>query len=192
MCLAQGPQRSDAGEARTRCPSVSSQALYHWATALPLWSKGLRMQIISTRNNLQLKTPLCWLKLFHNKHNVLFCGTHANSSIADPEQTPHNVVYVWSGSSVYCICFWSFLLKFGGKMKNTTWNYKWFWNKLVKPMLLLIAINNFLSCYSLHAKNDIFCFMHYFNIIASLCSCEQVGLNMDLLETRRQFFSGSF
>ena len=35
MCLAQGPQRSDAGEARTRGPSVSSQALYHWATALP-------------------------------------------------------------------------------------------------------------------------------------------------------------
>ena len=28
MCLAQGPQRSDAGEARTRGPSVSSQALY--------------------------------------------------------------------------------------------------------------------------------------------------------------------
>ena len=38
MCLAQGPQRSDAGEARTRYPSVSSQALYHWATALPLSS----------------------------------------------------------------------------------------------------------------------------------------------------------
>ena len=36
MCLAQGPQRSDAGEAWTRSPSVSSQALYHWATALPL------------------------------------------------------------------------------------------------------------------------------------------------------------
>ena len=36
MCLAQGPQRSDAGEARTRYPSVSSHALYHWATALPL------------------------------------------------------------------------------------------------------------------------------------------------------------
>ena len=35
MCLAQGPQRSDAGEARTHGPSVSSQALYHWATALP-------------------------------------------------------------------------------------------------------------------------------------------------------------
>ena len=35
MCHAQGPQRSDAGEARTRGPSVSSQALYHYATALP-------------------------------------------------------------------------------------------------------------------------------------------------------------
>ena len=35
MCLAQRPQRSDAGEAQTRCPLVSSQALYHWATALP-------------------------------------------------------------------------------------------------------------------------------------------------------------
>ena len=38
MWLAQWPQCSDAGEARTRSPSVSSQALYHWATALPyLW-----------------------------------------------------------------------------------------------------------------------------------------------------------
>ena len=34
MCLAQGPQRSDAGEAWTRGLSVSSQALYLWATAL--------------------------------------------------------------------------------------------------------------------------------------------------------------
>ena len=34
MCLAQGPQRSDAGEARTRGLSVSGQALYHRATAL--------------------------------------------------------------------------------------------------------------------------------------------------------------
>ena len=33
---AQGPQRSDAGEAQTQGPSVSSQALYHWATALPV------------------------------------------------------------------------------------------------------------------------------------------------------------
>ena len=35
MCLAQGPQRSDAGEAQTRGPLVSSQTLYHLATALP-------------------------------------------------------------------------------------------------------------------------------------------------------------
>ena len=35
MCLAQGPQRSDACEAQTHNPSVSSQALYHCATALP-------------------------------------------------------------------------------------------------------------------------------------------------------------
>ena len=35
MCRAQGSQRSDTGQARTRGPSVSSQALYHWATALP-------------------------------------------------------------------------------------------------------------------------------------------------------------
>ena len=29
MCLAQGPQHSDAGEAQTHGPSVSSQAPYH-------------------------------------------------------------------------------------------------------------------------------------------------------------------
>ena len=38
MCLAQVPQCSDAGEARTHGPSVSSQALYHWATALPIFN----------------------------------------------------------------------------------------------------------------------------------------------------------
>ena len=35
MCLAQGPKRSEVGEAQTRGLWVSSQALYHWATALP-------------------------------------------------------------------------------------------------------------------------------------------------------------
>ena len=34
MCLALGPQRSDAGKARTRSPLVSSQALYHLATGI--------------------------------------------------------------------------------------------------------------------------------------------------------------
>ena len=37
MCLAQGPQCSDAGEAQTRGPSALSQALYHYATALPAY-----------------------------------------------------------------------------------------------------------------------------------------------------------
>ena len=37
MCLAQGPQRNDAGEAQARGLSVSSQALYDWATALTIW-----------------------------------------------------------------------------------------------------------------------------------------------------------
>ena len=35
-CLAQTTQCSDAGEARTRNLSISSEALSHWATALPL------------------------------------------------------------------------------------------------------------------------------------------------------------
>ena len=38
MCLAQWPQHSDTSETQTRGPSVSSQALYHWATVLPLKS----------------------------------------------------------------------------------------------------------------------------------------------------------
>ena len=38
MCLAQGPQHSNASEAQTRDILVLSQALYHWATALPLKS----------------------------------------------------------------------------------------------------------------------------------------------------------
>ena len=46
MCLAQGPQRSDAGEARTRGPSVSSQALYQWASALP-YQLMMRLHILN-------------------------------------------------------------------------------------------------------------------------------------------------
>ena len=54
MCLAQGQQHSDAGEARTCGPSVLSQALNHWATALPelvvantlaKWKKWSQMQL---------------------------------------------------------------------------------------------------------------------------------------------------
>ena len=35
MCLAQGHNTSDAGEARTRGPSVTRQALYNLSTVLP-------------------------------------------------------------------------------------------------------------------------------------------------------------
>ena len=45
MCLAHGPQRSDAGEAWTRGPSVSSQALYHWASSTSVGSDIYRISI---------------------------------------------------------------------------------------------------------------------------------------------------
>ena len=69
MRLAQGPQRSDAGEARTRGPSVSSQALYHWATALPATKKkfsvlgGVRIVAlsVSSREQTQLNQVSCFL-----------------------------------------------------------------------------------------------------------------------------------
>ena len=48
MCLAQGPQRNDAGEARTRGPSVSSQALYHRATALPILGSYMNQDLFTS------------------------------------------------------------------------------------------------------------------------------------------------
>ena len=51
-------QCSDAGEARTRGPSVSSQALYHWATALPfyyvccIYSDALQTYLITEANTM--------------------------------------------------------------------------------------------------------------------------------------------
>ena len=38
-------QRSGTGEAGTREPSVSSQALYYWATGLPKWSMKISIKI---------------------------------------------------------------------------------------------------------------------------------------------------
>ena len=46
MCLAQGPERSDASEARICGLSVSSQALYHWATVLPRFYPGIDIFIL--------------------------------------------------------------------------------------------------------------------------------------------------
>ena len=55
MCLAQGSQCSEAGEALTQGPSVSSQALYHWATALKhkgveswVWMRHLKNPVSHT------------------------------------------------------------------------------------------------------------------------------------------------
>ena len=50
MCLAQGARRSDAGEAWTGDPLVSSQALYHWATAFPIlvvWPKYFKYMLVN-------------------------------------------------------------------------------------------------------------------------------------------------
>ena len=57
MFLAQGPQRSDAGEAWTLSLSVSSQALYHWATALPMYV-------------LKCGGSLCWIYLIFLKYPI--------------------------------------------------------------------------------------------------------------------------
>ena len=65
MCLAQGPQRSDAGEARTRCPSVSSQALYHWATALPHFPYySFRTYVLDTQKNRRNETVILGTKTY--------------------------------------------------------------------------------------------------------------------------------
>ena len=59
MCLAQGPQRSNAGEARTRGPSVLSQALYHWATAL-LYKAAMQKTI--DKEKLTIKWAVDWCR----------------------------------------------------------------------------------------------------------------------------------
>ena len=60
MCLAQGPQRSDAGEARTRGPSVSSQVLFHLATALP-WCLvcGVGVHYVELASSICCWRPVC-------------------------------------------------------------------------------------------------------------------------------------
>ena len=62
MCLAQGQQRSDAGEAGTRGLSISSQALYHRATALPIccWYSKHMLKLMGEI----IFTILCSINLF--------------------------------------------------------------------------------------------------------------------------------
>ena len=57
MCLAQGPQPSDAGEARTRGLLVLIQALYHCATAPPDTQGELR----GSRARLAIDRSICIL-----------------------------------------------------------------------------------------------------------------------------------
>ena len=67
MCLAQGHwQRSNAGEARTGEHSVSSQALYHWATALPPHSHSAIFTISVKKSHnapaMSMRAPYEYLK----------------------------------------------------------------------------------------------------------------------------------
>ena len=60
MCFAQGPQRSDAGETRTHGPSVLSQALYHWATALPISIMWQYSECFHGYNKKEVKPHACF------------------------------------------------------------------------------------------------------------------------------------
>ena len=81
MCLAQGPQRSDAGEARTRGPSVSSQALYHWATALP--KVGLHCHLPPYSLNKQSHSSICSNFTFFFPICFIDSHNHSQHSISD-------------------------------------------------------------------------------------------------------------
>ena len=82
MCLAQRPQRSDAGEAWTHCPSVSSQALYHWATALPLFKLFIDFNSMQNSDPLKIKF---WAQIWNllNVLMILGYGILANSADQD-------------------------------------------------------------------------------------------------------------
>ena len=71
MCLAKGPHLSNAGEARTRGPSVSSQALHHWATALPNYPHAFLKKCRGYCNRLR---PSRYLLLnLWTKSNQIWC-----------------------------------------------------------------------------------------------------------------------
>ena len=104
MCLAQGPQRSDAGEALTRGPSVSSQALYHWATALPplwfvieyLWYSTLtrennRFLNVLVKSNFATRTPFGSVSCFV----VGICLSYCNLNSFIIHQAPYSKGCQW-------------------------------------------------------------------------------------------------
>ena len=97
MCLAQGPQRSDAGEARTRGPLVSSQALYHWATVLPnlqemykIWNLCKFAQVSYFKHFMWLYI-FKWLYLLSSVVPFVLIGDLLMNSAAFPELRPNAV-----------------------------------------------------------------------------------------------------
>ena len=104
MCLAQGLQRSEAGEAQTPDPSVSSQALYHWATALPFacnWQqpfvndpaewRRMTVEIISwsistqiwDQAGIELTTPGYAVRLTPVVPHVIDCATRPSTEVPE-------------------------------------------------------------------------------------------------------------
>ena len=81
MCLAQGPQRSDAGEARTHGSSVSSQSLYNRATVIdcaPMICRGhlQRQQLGHACFCLKAKSHLTYTAIYMH----MLCLNGMNSS----------------------------------------------------------------------------------------------------------------
>ena len=84
MFLAQGPQRSDAGEARTRGLSVSSQALFHWATALPSYSVTSSWASVCSVHIMMVSYSVTssWASVFCSYHDgQLFCNIFLSISV---------------------------------------------------------------------------------------------------------------
>ena len=116
MCLAQRPQRSDTGEARTRGLSVSSQGLYHWATALPLrrWRclkhRTTALVVIQGHAIIQkymdeilrsVALPFCAITSDSTRHRITM---PEHTSL---EKAKNNVVRIgWSGMSTILTCLW--------------------------------------------------------------------------------------
>ena len=72
MCLAQGLHGSDACEARTRGPSVSSQALYHWATVLPFYEVNRVGH--AGAHQWGFHTQCCWMCCWIRSMNIYGIG----------------------------------------------------------------------------------------------------------------------
>ena len=117
MWLAQGPQRSDDGEARTRGPSVSSQALYHWATALPITIEYIFfIQLIYNKNDHLTKQSI-----------FVRCLMSSLASITHSPLDPRRLLYMLYMIIATCHCPKG-ILGLGGKasknkLKDTSFTF---------------------------------------------------------------------